>query len=394
LLTWNSRPSRWTSPSRETILSTATACPLHEVLKLLTAEENPDTLALSRRVADHISGQPEPMWQYIAVSIRPAYPVALHAGWQLAPVDGANDALLPLGYPDGYLAPFTPEAFHLEHGYGAIRRVSGETDVLGEGSARENRELTPLMLLLNLATDHPVHASFVYYIDPGTGRTLPPELRSEASDRHFHPKELHRWEHINGYWVPPRRGRVLSAAETEYLSRFARELGALIQRLDGKRQARLLRAADQHLIVAHRTPGSNTEIPAVPSMHEPEAAFRWVSALEGLLTSEDGDHSDLGRKTAQRAAVLVGEDDEDRLSIRNLVKSAYAVRSAYAYGGGDKAIDLAALRTLARKIVISWIVLAAEVQRGDLSDLLDDALLSSARLSEVQRLVRHFRERL
>jgi hypothetical protein len=99
-------------------------------------------------------------------------------------------------------------------------------------------------------------------------------------------------------------------------------------------------------------------------MHESEAAFRWIYAVEGLLAADDSDRSDLTRKTAQRAAVLIGQDDDERLAMRDLMRTADAARPAYAHGGSPKSVDLAALRTITREIIVAWIVLSAESPAG------------------------------
>lgn len=88
---------------------------------LLRAQENPDTLALARRVSDCISGPPQPLWQYVAVSVQPSRPVIMHDGWQLAPVDGASDTLLPLDYPARYVRPYSAEEFHVDYSPGQRR---------------------------------------------------------------------------------------------------------------------------------------------------------------------------------------------------------------------------------------------------------------------------------
>jgi hypothetical protein len=116
-------------------------------------------------------------------------------------------------------------------------------------------------------------------------------------------------------------------------------------------------------------------------MHESEAAFRWISAVEGLLADGDSDRGDLTRKAAQRAAVLIGRDDDGRLAIRDLMRDAYAARSAYAHGGSPKSVDLAALRTVTRKVMVAWIVLSADSPGRPVSAVLDDALLSASTLN-------------
>jgi len=142
-------------------------------------------------------------------------------------------------------------------------------------------------------------------------------------------------------------------------------------------RGRLIWAADQYLIIAHRAPGSSREAAAVPAMHESEAAFRWISAVEGLLAADDSDRSDLTRKTAQRAAVLIGQDDDEPLAMRDLMRTADAARSAYAHGGSPMSVDLAAPadhhprdhRGLDRAV--------GRIPGRPVSDVRDDALLSA-----------------
>jgi hypothetical protein len=190
--------------------------------------------------------------------------------------------------------------------------------------------------------------------------------------------------------VRPRKGRIIDATASDQLSRFASAFGARLHDLDERQRARFARAADQYLIVIYRTPGPAGKSPTVPSMHAPEAAFRWISAIEGLLADGD-DRSDLKRKTAQRAAVLAGQDDIDRLAVRGLVNAAYGVRSAYAHGGQPKTVDLAALRSLTRRVMVTWAVLAAEYPARTLPGILDDALLSRSVLEDcIQQPLRRF----
>jgi hypothetical protein len=359
---------------------------VHRMVELLAAEgPQPDTLAVPRRVARSMTGPPRPLWQYIAVSVAPAFPLAVFGGWELAPIDLVRDGELPLGY--GYVhSPYSPGAFHLEHGYGALRHPSGEGDVPDQASESDKPVLTLPLLALNLASDHPVHAGVSYYVEPGRDIALRPGVKPESADFCSHPRELHKWDDAGPRQVRPRRSRRLDAEATGQLARFAPELGSRLLRLDGRRRERLIRAADQYLIVAHRTPGSVGAAAAVPVMHEPEAAFRWISAVEGLLAADDGDRSDLTRKTAQRAAVLIGQDDDERLATRELVRHAYAARSAYAHGGSPKSVDLAVLRTVTRKIIVAWTVLSADAPGRAVSTVLDDALLSARTLDEAVRL--------
>ena len=74
----------------------------------------------------------------------------------MAPIDLVRDEKLPLGY--GRLVyPNSPGAFHLEHGYGALRRPSGEGDVPEEESGSDERVLTLPKITINNNTDQPVN---------------------------------------------------------------------------------------------------------------------------------------------------------------------------------------------------------------------------------------------
>lgn len=168
-------------------------------------------------------------------------------------------------------------------------------------------------------------------------------------------------------------------------------------------------------------------------LHLSEAAFRLTAAMESLLTGGDGGHAEVdsaallpgvtalrrhgvrspvqkptrralsrlwmrsasppaelrsrvevGRKVQQRAAMLVGADDDDRLQVRNTAGAGYAARSAYAHGAKDKQSDLHTMRSVVRRVLTHWVVQAAYCTRlsgrhggrDGLVNLLDDALFS------------------
>ena len=257
-----------------------------------------------------MAGPPAILWQYIAVNVVPAFPLELSGGWELAPIDPAHDEKTPLWYP--HITPFSPAAFHFDNDYGAIRKRSDDLDAPAEDSDSSDPVLLWPLITLNLYSDYPVHAGISYYVEQGRRIALPPGAGPQPPGPAFIPKELHSWEYTAGEWVRPRRGRILDAAASGRLRMFAAGLGARLHGLGHKQRARFARAAGQYLIVVYRAPGPGGNPPVIPSMHAPEAAFRWISAIEGLLADEN-DHSDLKRKTAQRAAVLAGDDDTGRL---------------------------------------------------------------------------------
>ena len=376
--------------------------PVSEMLELLKeGGAQPDTSAIARRAARFIEGPPELPWQYVAVSVAPAFPVRVPGGWELASVDLVRDDTLPLWYGSDYRYEYSPGMFHLTYGYGILRHPSGHGDAPTSMPHDETgRILTLPLLVLNLAGDHPVHAGVCYYVEPGRRVVWRPPALPDSPHAWFPPGELQTWERIgqDRYGSPrvePRPARLLNADATRHLAKFAPVLGERIERLGQGRRKQLVRAADQHLTVAHRTPGTPGEDPALPEMHAPEAAFRWVSVIESLLSTDDNSQSDLTRKTAQRAAILIGCDDDDRTSTRDLVAQAYSVRSNYAHGNSPKKVDLAALRTLTRKIITAWIVLSADSSGSPLSKTLDDALLSGRILEEsVRRPLEEFKSQV
>ena len=139
------------------------------------AREGPvNTAALARRVAGQMAGPPAPLWQYIAVNIVPAFAVELFDGWELVPVDLARDDKAPLYYP---LFDFCLERYHVEEGYGAIRRCSSDRDAPDEGSGNDDPVLLWQLITLNLYSEYPVHAGISYYVEEG--RQIVPYPRAD-----------------------------------------------------------------------------------------------------------------------------------------------------------------------------------------------------------------------
>ncbi|MER5905111.1 hypothetical protein ABT150_34370 [Streptomyces mirabilis] len=96
---------------------------------------------------------------------------------------------------------------------------------------------------------------------------------------------------------------------------FCRAFLAGVAGLDARRLDQLARAADHFLFVNCHVLGNSLGGAAASPLHLSEAALKLTMALESLLGGGDGGHADLSRKMQQRAAVLVGADDEDRLQV-------------------------------------------------------------------------------
>ncbi|MFI1376096.1 hypothetical protein ACH4UY_29320 [Streptomyces longwoodensis] len=194
---------------------------------------------------------------------------------------------------------------------------------------------------------------------------------------------MSRW----GYTLAPQRqwpSYLIDRRQETDVAAFCRAFLAGVAGLDARRRDQLARAADHFLFVNCHILGDSPGGAAASPLHLSEGALKLTMALESLLGGGDGGHADLSRKMQQRAAVLVGADDDDRLQVRDTVRVGYAARSAYAHGGKDKASDLQALRAVVCRVIAQWVAQAAHCSRllgrhggrDGLVNLLDDALLS------------------
>jgi hypothetical protein len=88
-----------------------------------------------------------------------------------------------------------------------------------------------------------------------------------------------------------------------------------------------------------------------------ETVLHYVIALEGLLTGDESP-TELTRKVSQRAAILAGRSDAQRLEIERLVSGAYGARSKYAHGDTPKGeVDLPKLCRVVRRCLLARLVI-------------------------------------
>ncbi len=163
--------------------------------------------------------------------------------------------------------------------------------------------------------------------------------------------------------------------DVEMLRRFLAELEPLLAMALRKKTAgtRLKRCAEHFLSAGTHAHGEGEVLTELNA----EAVLHYVIALEGLLAGTDPDRADFRRKVSQRAAVLAGENDAERLEIARLVRSAYDVRSAYAHGSYPKEeFDLPGLRRIVRRCLLTRLIVGDPTADGDLQSVLDKALLS------------------
>ena len=271
---------------------------------------------------------------------------------------------------------YGPDMLHGTLNHGALRRAC-RNGVPSVADPRGARVLTWPLLFLNLFCTDAVTARASYWIEPGRG--IVSHSQSGKRLHWFEADELQAWSHGQslfsvGMALP------LPASTCGSLERAAGVFGESLDSLGTKALDRLSRAADHYQFVRYHTrERAHDDVLPVPDLHPSETAFRWTVAMEGLLAPEGG--SEFTRKVSQRAAVLVGRDDDERLAVEQTVKSGYAARSAYAHGGKDRNADLSLLGATTRRVITAWMALAA-VHGRDTERVLDNALLSSATLRE------------
>ncbi len=186
------------------------------------------------------------------------------------------------------------------------------------------------------------------------------------------------------------------------LRRFLQELSPLLtaalstqagkkaEKKAKEKAANRLRRCAEHFLMAG---DAHREGEVFPPQNA-DAVLHYVIALEGLLAGDDSDRGDFIRKVSQRAAVLAGDNDAGRLEIGQLVRDAYNARSAYAHGSEPDKIDLAELRGVVRRCILTRLILGDPTPAGPLHVLADRALLSHDELqSQIRRPFDEFTQR-
>ncbi|MGW5557628.1 hypothetical protein ACWER9_10445 [Micromonospora sp. NPDC003944] len=337
-----------------------------DALELLEhAGEHPNTADIALRIAGDLAGKQIPAWEYVTVDLNlPITSVQLFDGWQLASINRTEDPSLPISY-GGFLGDFwTPDLLH-DRGFGALRRPRSARR-LDEATAGENDLIWPL-LTLNLLDIPPVRAFTAYLVEPGRRILCPAGGLREG----YLPSEVKLW-HPQPLTILPRKPHNLDRAIANRLGRYAAEMGSCLAALSVGDRRVLARATEHHLYLAYH------EGPTQPKLDGSYVSFRRTVTLEALLASADSDHEGIGRKISQRAAVLANQDDNSRLAVRDIIKSAYSARSAFAHGSGrTRQVDHALLTSTVKIIIRRWLALAAYHGAKRVAALLDDALLST-----------------
>ncbi|MFG1995330.1 hypothetical protein ACGFJ7_35680 [Actinoplanes sp. NPDC048988] len=347
----------------------------------------PDRLA--GELAGYLSGPPI-TGEYLTV-LDADLPVAgSHqiAGWILSQiVEGELDGLVPL--PSAATFARNPWDDALRHGGCTVLRQDAPSLEPSVGSFLPRWLVEDLfapyraiiawkpLLLLNIAQPERVLAAAEYEIEPGR---VVDRVHGDGLGMVENGNGVDEWEEPG--WGPCRPDPDELAEILQVAEKLSARLMLWPDPPDGGKKARqhpsnrLRRAAHQFLATVSRL-GADRDV--LHQRNRAEVIFGYVAALEHLMTGAGEGHSDLGRKVAQRTAVLIGRSDEDRLQIRQAIADAYGIRSSVAHGDDP---DERHLPTLPRQLhaylqqVLRDLIILGPDFAVDKS--CDDALLSVA----------------
>jgi hypothetical protein len=353
------------------------------------AGEHIDTDAVARQAADYLAGRPRPLREHVIVDLSVPSGVPLFDGWELSPVPSKREPLWALNTCALDHTRGGAAGLHGE-GFGELWRLK-PVQALDSTPPGAHDLIWPL-IALNLLGPTPVRAFTAYLTEPG--RRLM-ELRDGR--RTYVPKEITAWHRDPLSVARPNGGgwafrynslRVIDARTASGIGRYAAEFGAALSALKEADRRAFARAAEHHLYLAYHHGGHQGEL------NGSYVAFRRTVATEILLAGSDKDHGSIARKVSQRAAILIGEDDDDRLAVHASIRAAYAARSAFAHGSqGTKTVDDANLAKVVRLIARRWLALAGSHPGPHMATLLDNALLSVTVRDSVLRTIEEHERR-
>lgn len=344
---------------------------------LLRAVPDVDVTVLARQLAEHLAGPSIPILSYAALDLDIALPapVPVADGWELATptVAELRDAL-PISTAARYQRRGWDPDFCA--GVAMLRRIDpDQKPVRGSLISFDTQPAYRLwepLLAMSLYANHVIHLHARYVVEPG--RHVEPLFERYATTGVTTDGE--DWDEI------PATGEF--TVDTADLARFRRFLSAvapLIEASQGpgtnRKSAARLRRATEHFLTASENAYGQGE---VLSERNAETVLRYVIALEALFSGPGEDTQDLTRKAAQRSAVLVGRDDDDRMRIYDFVRTAYGARSKFAHGDDASEIEIPLLRDILRRCILARLVLGDPPTSGhrSLASLADEALLSDS----------------
>jgi transposase-like protein len=337
-----------------------------------------DLDAVARDLAGYLSGPPVPIWEYaiLDANLHLSGPIPVLNGWELfTPTADDLYALLPfLSTADQQPDPPFDAA---KYGGLAMLRRPAPNDrpyigfTINWPQPHPAHRLWQPLLALSLYDNPVVQLWARYRVEPG-----------RRVDRHF---DQVAWE----IWFPPppdddvevevpMTGEFTVNRDGEpRLRRFLAAVAPLLQAATtqpDKTAARLQRCAEHFLSASKNAHGEGETL---FDEYDADAVLHYVIALEGLIAGTDSDRQDFTRKVSQRAALLAGFNDTERLEFANVLRAAYDARSKYAHGAKPRKVALPALRRIVRRCLLARLILGDPTASGQtLADLTDDALLS------------------
>lgn len=353
------------------------------VFGLLQSRVPHDFHAVAEDLGAYLAGPPIGVWDYAILDARLTAddPIPVIDGWELVtPTTEDLRQLLPLPATATYQQdrPFTPQDYS---GLTMLRRRRDDHPHLGP----------PLRfdVLYSLAIDRPAHPLWRPLLVLGLFENSVLQLwaRYQIEPRRRIDKLFD--DVVREVWIPdgvteierPMTGSYGDETDTQMLRRFLSELAPRMpadpagkpSKKEDKAAARLRRCAEHFITAGSHAHGEGE----VLSEQNADAVLHYVIALEGLLTSDESP-GELTRKVSQRAAILAGKDDTQRVEIEQLVRDAYGARSRYAHGGDmpKQAIDLPKLRRVVRRCLLTRLIIGDPTPEGTLREVTDRALLS------------------
>ncbi|MEU3645193.1 hypothetical protein AB0E59_17555 [Lentzea sp. NPDC034063] len=348
------------------------------VAALLRSSQEIDAQALAEQLAAYLAGPPEQVWRYFVLNLDWDLPRPVDLdNWQLSRPDADTWKRLR---PVSLAADFAPTPTWdplLEFGEHVVVAVPDTEPPLLRGhwvlwfSRGPSRDLAwePL-LAFNLWSNDPVEVVAEHVVEPG--RRVD-KRHSSVPSNYIGPDAEYEVPLLGPLRIDDKRSEQLIRFLTEITSRLHQP------KLDPKFRKRIQRCAIRYLSTGDKV-GYDSDV-TFPD-DEPQVVLNYVTALENLLSGESESHGDLTRKAAQRAAVLIGKDDEDRLAILHHVEDAYKVRSKIAHGDEPNQDKLAKSATTMRPIIRRALIAAIVLNDPMLATVCDEALLSRHILQE------------
>ncbi|MEU0572249.1 hypothetical protein ABZ297_43555 [Nonomuraea sp. NPDC005983] len=348
------------------------------VAALLRSNHEFNAEALAGQLAAYLAGPPEVLWRYFVINIDWELPSPIDlGGWRLSR-PGADEwrAQRPVPIAADHAATQAWDPL-LESGWHVVLAAPDPELAPARGlplrllsRGPSTRSAWAPLLAVNLWSDEPARIVAEYVVEPG--RTVDCLYSSIPYTYTGSPGDEHE--------VPLLGPLHVDNSHSEQLIRFLTKITTRLteQELSTKLHDRIRRSAMRFLDTSDKV-GYHADV-TFPD-DEPQVVLNYMTSLENLLSSDESP-GDLARRTAQRAAILIGEDDGDRLRTLRCVKDAYNVRNRIAHGSDPHPRKLTEAATQIRSILRRALIAAIVLGETELGLLCDEALFSQETLRD------------